>query len=134
MNPFNVGEVYKRAKLHDKYGGQRQGGISTPVKYPFILLFTGSKGELYGYRDKWQGNVFLYTGEGQRGNMEFKGGNRALKDSATSGEEIHLFEYKEKGYVEYVGQIEYTGYRIERGSDVEKHSRELIVFELEFVH
>lgn len=130
MNPFIVGEVYKRTEIHDKYGGQRQGGISTPAKYPFIFLFTGGTGEQYGYKDQPEGNVFLYTGEGQKGNMEFISGNRAIRDSATSGEELHLFKIIKKGYVEYIGPKSYTGYRIKQGYDVEKHSRELIVFEL----
>jgi len=131
MNPFVVGKIYKRTELHNKYGGQRQGGISTPAKFSFIFLFTGGTGALYGYKDKWQGNVFQYTGEGQRGNMEFIAGNRAIRDSVKNGEELHLFKFKEKGYVEYVGRFGYKGYHIENGPDVEKHSRELIIFELE---
>jgi len=134
MNLFIVGKIYKRTELHDKYGGQRQGGISTPAKYPFIFLFTGGTGERYGYKDKWQGSNFFYTGEGQKGNMEFVAGNRAIRDSVNNSEEIHLFKYKKIGYVEYIGELIYTGYRIEQGSDVEKHSRELIIFELKPVN
>lgn len=134
MNLFNVGEVYKRTELHEKYGGQRQGGISTPAKYPFIFLFTGGTGERYGYRDKWQGNSFFYTGEGQKGNMEFVSGNRAIKDSSDNDEELHLFKYKERGYVEYVGRMVYAGHCIEKGFDVDKLSRDLIVFELKPVN
>lgn len=134
MNPFIIGEIYKRTELHDKYGGQRQGGISTPAKYPYIFLFTGGTGERYGYKDRWQGNIFSYTGEGQKGNMEFVAGNRAIRDSEKNGEELHLFKYKKKGYVEYMVELIYTGYRIEQGSDVEKHLRELILFKLEPVY
>ena len=134
MNTFNVGEVYKRTELHDKYGGQRQGGISTPAKYPFIFLFTGGKGERYGYRDKWQGKTFFYTGEGQTGNMIFVGGNRAIRDSVKNNEELHLFKYKEKGYVEYVGEMEYINDHIEKGHDIDMHSRDLITFEFKLVN
>jgi hypothetical protein len=130
MKPFNVGEVYKRTEIHDKYGGQRQGGISTPAKYPYLFLFTGGTGERYGYKDKWQGNSFFYTGEGQKGDMLFLGGNRAIRDSSKNNEEIHLFSYKDKGYVEYVGQMEYVAHNIEKGTDVDMHARELIIFEL----
>lgn len=128
---FDVGQIYKRTEIHNEYGGQRQGGISTPAKLPYIFLFTGGSGTLYGYKDKWQGKVFQYTGEGQRGNMEFVAGNRAIKDSVKNGEELHLFVIKEKGYVEYAGQFTYKGYHIENGLDVEKKLRELIIFELE---
>lgn len=131
LNPFIVGQIYKRTDLHEKYGGQRQGGISTPAKFPYIFLFTGGSGEMYGYKDKWQGETFFYTGEGQIGHMEFVGGNRAIRNSISNGEDLHLFKIVKKGYVEYVGRMVYKGYKKESGVDVERHSRELIVFELE---
>jgi 5-methylcytosine-specific restriction enzyme A len=63
---FEVGRVYnRRLEIHEPYGGQSQGGISTPRDWPFIFLFTGESGEQYGYKDGWDDNgVFLYTGEG----------------------------------------------------------------------
>ena len=127
---FEVGEVYKRSVIHDMYGGQRQGGISTPSKHAFILLFSGGTGERYGYRDSWEGSKFMYTGEGQRGDMEFVRGNRAIRDSSGNGEDLHLFKSKRKGYVEYIGKMVCVGYRIERGHDIEMHGRDIIVFEL----
>jgi 5-methylcytosine-specific restriction protein A len=63
---FVQGQVYRRRDLHDRFGGQRQGGISTPTKHNVILLFTSEAGEQHGYSDGWSGDaVFLYTGEGQ---------------------------------------------------------------------
>jgi uncharacterized membrane protein YraQ (UPF0718 family) len=35
---FSPGRMYRRRELHEKFGGQRQGGISTPAKAPFIFL------------------------------------------------------------------------------------------------
>jgi hypothetical protein len=41
---FEVGRVYnRRLEIHQPYGGQRQGGISTPRDWPFIFLFTGEE-------------------------------------------------------------------------------------------
>jgi len=133
MSVFIVGEVYKRTELHEKYGGQRQGGISTPANHRLIFLFTGGKGERYGYRDKWQGKTFFYTGEGQRGDMVFISGNKAIRDSSKNNEQLHLFKYKEKGYVEYVGELEYISAHLEKGHDIDKHSRDLIIFELKLI-
>ena len=84
---FEVGNIYNRRNdIHDPYGGQRQGGISTPKDQPFVFLFTGESGEQYGYRDGWDVNgVFLYTGEGQVGDMEFRVGNRAVRDHGHGG-------------------------------------------------
>jgi 5-methylcytosine-specific restriction enzyme A len=33
---FIQGHVYRRSDLHNQYGGQRQGGISTPSQYPLV--------------------------------------------------------------------------------------------------
>jgi 5-methylcytosine-specific restriction protein A len=128
---FTVGEIYRRRELHEKYGGQEQGGISTPANHKFILLFTGDRGKEHGYSDEWKGNrVFLYTGEGQRDDMTFTRGNKAIRDHLEDGKELHLFENRTKGYVEYVGQMVFTGYHYEQGTDTDGNARQMIVFEL----
>ena len=52
----------------------RQSGISPSASHPFI--FSGSTGEAYGYEDGWQQaeQTFLYSGEGQLGDMNFTRG------------------------------------------------------------
>ena len=95
---FIQGHVYRRRDLHDRYGGQRQGGISTPSQYPFILLFTGESGEQHGYADGWSADgLFLYTGEGQQGDMAFVRGNAAIRDHIDQGKDLHLFAQVKKG-------------------------------------
>jgi 5-methylcytosine-specific restriction enzyme A len=89
---FEEGRIYRRCELHLHYGGQEQGGISTPAKYPVVFLFTGDSGEPYGYRDHWDDNKVLhYTGEGQVGDMVFVRGNKAVRDRVTNSEELHRF-------------------------------------------
>ena len=63
---FQVGQTYHRQKdIHDAYGGQRQGGISTPSGHPYVFLFTGDSGTQYGSRDEFRPDgTFWYTGEG----------------------------------------------------------------------
>ena len=74
------GKEYKRKELHDFYGGQRQGGIATPKEHPYIFIISSRRGEDHGYVDGWidENKFFLYTGEGQNGDMEFKSGNLSL--------------------------------------------------------
>lgn len=49
---FEIGRIYNRRKdLHAVFGGQQQGGISTPAPSPLIFLFTGDSGKQYGYED-----------------------------------------------------------------------------------
>jgi len=97
--PFGLGKIYNRhADIHGRYKGQEQGGISTPADAPFMFLFTGDTGEQYGYKDHLTSDgVFLYTGEGQVGDMEFVRGNKAIRDHAAGGKDLLLFEALGKG-------------------------------------
>ncbi len=94
MEMFTPGQTYRRrTDLHAHYGGQQQGGISTPTENPFIFIFTGESGEQYGYQDAFQPDgTFWYTGEGQEGDMDMVRGNRAIRDHHVKGKTIHLFE------------------------------------------
>ena len=128
---FRQGALYSRRGLHEEYGGQQQGGISTPARHRFIMLFTGGAGRQYGYQDSWTDNgLFLYTGEGQRGDMSFVRGNRAIRDHLQNSKELHLFEHVSKGTVRYVGRMICTGFHEGRGRDVDGNDRRVIVFEL----
>lgn len=84
---FEVGRNYRRVPdIHVPYGGSRQSGISPSGSHPLIFLFTGSTGAQYGYADAWTDDgVFLYTGEGQHGNMDFVRGNKAVRDHVANG-------------------------------------------------
>ena len=79
-HPFVVGALYhRRDDIHARFGGQMQGGISTPGYHPFVFIFTGEAGKAHGYSDFWESeDLFHYYGEGQAGDMEYKGGNRAI--------------------------------------------------------
>ncbi len=129
---FEKGKIYNRREdLHRKYGGQMQGGISTPAQHDFIMLFTSTTGEQYGYRDGWTDEGYLYTGEGQKGNMEFVRGNRAIRDHKENGKSLHLFEYASMGHVEYIGEMKYKTHKFQQGEDVNGDQRQIIVFVLE---
>jgi 5-methylcytosine-specific restriction protein A len=97
--PFEVGKIYDRQRdIHARFKGQEQGGISTPAGTPFIFLFTGETGEQYGYKDHWTDDgVYLYTGEGQVGDMEFVRGNKAIRDHSANSKDMLLFEALGKG-------------------------------------
>jgi 5-methylcytosine-specific restriction protein A len=126
-----VGQVYRRTSLHDYFSGQQQGGISTPTEHPVILIFTGASGEQYGYSDGFQPDgTFWYTGEGQIGDMTFRGGNRAIRDAGENGKTIHLFEEAQRSHVQYLGQATYLGYHTSRAPDKDGNDRQVIVFEL----
>lgn len=128
---FNVGQEIVRSNLHDLYGGQRQGGISTPVGHPVIFLFTGEEGSQYGYKDEWVSpEIFHYSGEGQRGDMGFARGNEAILTHMREGRDLHLFEYSRPRFVRYVGQMVCTGYHMADAPDIDGRNRKAIIFEL----
>ncbi|MBM4436886.1 MAG: HNH endonuclease [Actinobacteria bacterium] len=126
---FQIGQIYSRTDLHRAHGGQPQGGIATPRGFAGVLLFTGEGGQRYGYRDRWDGDVFRYTGEGQRGDMTFVRGNRAIRDHLQDGKDLHLFEIEPEG-CRYVGVFACGGWTVERGPDVDGSDRSVIVFDL----
>jgi len=128
---FIKGKTYIRREIHNNYGGQQQSGISTPANKPLIFLFSGDQGEQYGYRDGWtEDGIYLYSGQGQRGNMEFLHGNKAIRDHIENGKDLHLFEYVEQGKVRYVDQLVYTGFLNHEAPDLDGNLRTAIVFEL----
>jgi 5-methylcytosine-specific restriction protein A len=130
---FEKDRVYRRRDLHELHGGQRQGGISTPAGQPFILLFTGSSGEQYGYRDGWEadGTTFRYSGEGQEGSMQFAGGNAAIRDHAATGKDLYLFEADGRGKARYLGQMVCAEYEVVPNvPDRSQKPRDAIVFRL----
>jgi 5-methylcytosine-specific restriction enzyme A len=133
---FEVGRLYKRrTELHGRFGGQEQGGISTPTAYPIIFLFTGASGELYGYKDHFHtGGLYWYTGEGQRGDMAMARGNRAIRDHNKSGKVMHLFEEAERSWVRYMGEATYVAHHVEERPDVDGSLRSAIVFELDLAY
>ena len=128
---FEIGRVYRRADLLDEYGGQRYGGIATPRGHPVIFIFTGSEGLAHGYADEWDDDgVFHYFGEGQHGDMDFKGGNKAIRDHSENEKEIHLFSKVESRRVRYLGEMICAGFEWEDARDSADEERKAIVFQL----
>ena len=132
---FTRGNVYRRRHLHQLYGGQEQGGISTPSGHNMIFLFTSDRGQEHGYQDGWTDEgTFLYTGEGQKGDMQFVRGNKAIRDHMQNGKELHLFKQAGPAHVEYIGQMVYVGHHFKPGPDTQGNIRQLIVFELRLLN
>lgn len=131
--PFEIGKTYDRQRdIHAPFKGQEQGGISTPAGFPYVFLFTGDTGEQYGYKDDWTPDgVFLYTGEGQTGDMEFVRGNKAIRDHAAGGKDLLLFEALGKGQgIRYKGSFACASWEKREGPDREGNTRQVIVFHL----
>lgn len=129
---FETGRVYRRQELHDRYGGQRYGGISTPANHPIVILISGEEGAAYGYDDeRLDDGTLVYFGEGQVGPMAFTRGNAAIRDHIETGEELHVFRKVKDGFIRYEGQYVYTGHEIRSGiRDRGGNKRDAIAFRL----
>jgi 5-methylcytosine-specific restriction protein A len=128
---FVPDSVYRRRDLHRRFGGQREGRISIPAQRGLVFLFTGGTATQYGYRDSWTDDgLYLFAGEGQQGDMEFAGGNRAVLEHTGQGRDLLLFEYVRPGTVRYAGQMICAGFRTVRGPDMFGRNCKVIVFEL----
>ncbi len=130
---FTEGKTYNRRQdIHAKFGGNIQSGISPCANYPYVFLFTSPSGEEHGYQDKWVSNsVYIYSGEGQYGDMDLVRGNKAIKNHKADGRELHLFEKEQTGEYRYLGQFEYLGHEVKSGTDTDEKKRKVILFSLQ---
>jgi hypothetical protein len=104
---LNPGDAIERVKLHERYGGRKQGGIGPSRESPNVFVFSDpASGEQHGYIDTWRADgCFHYTGEGQRGDQQMKSGNRAILQHEAEGRALRLFTGA-RGTVIYEGEFE----------------------------
>ena len=124
---FKVGRTYNRKRdIHDRIGGNRQSGITNCSSAPYVLLFSNKSGSSYGYEDGWRAEdeVFIYTGEGQHGDMQWERGNKAIQDHTKNGKSLLLFEGSDtKGEVVFLGEFINSGFIETELPDVEGNIR-----------
>lgn len=128
---FEEGKIYnRRADIHTRFGGQQQGGIITPTRYPLVIIITGEEGLAHGYADRTRADgVFDYFGEGQVGHMQLQRGNLAIAAHAAEGKSLLLFRKTADG-LRFAGEMVYEKHHLETAPDREGNQREAIVFEL----
>ena len=130
--PFEVGKIYHRQdEIHKIYGGSAQSGIAPSGKFPYIFLFNTPSGKEAGYQDGWvDQDTYYYTGQGQKGDMLFVLGNKAILNHQADGKELHLFKRINNGNYEYLGQFKYQSHEILDGFDFDHVPRKIIRFTL----
>jgi 5-methylcytosine-specific restriction protein A len=131
---YELGKSYNRRQdIHARFRGQQQGGICTPANHPVVIVFTGETGRQHGYADGWTPEgVYRYYGEGQSGDMTWKGGSLAIRDHVGAGEDLLLFQTLGGGVVRFLGELfaptlhsaAYSGPRtgLQRTSVVHRHN------------
>jgi hypothetical protein len=135
MWDLEPGQEILRKILHQRFGGQQQGGISPSAQTPNIFIFYDPEtGEQHGYYDNWQADGCLhYTGEGQRGDQEMKSGNAAIYHHKSDGRSLRVFRGA-RGTVTYEGEFELDDIEPFQRTDAPETGngpvREVIVFRL----
>ena len=131
LTDFPIGSYWKRTDIHALLGGQEQGGISTPSKKPYIIIFSSPRGEEFGYEDGWNVDGFYhYTGEGQVGDMRWVRGNRSIRDHAQDRKILLVFETAKDGRRRFVGPMSYAGHYTKTLPDKNSNPRQGIIFKL----
>ena len=88
---LTIGKTYCRKDLLGAYGGQLRGASGSRRNFRSYFCF-GGQWKLYGYQDGWAEDeeLFEYTGEGQKGNMTFRAGNKTIRDHRKNGKDLLL--------------------------------------------
>lgn len=129
---IEVGVELRRHEIHETYGGQQQGGISSAPQAGSVFLFTGSTGQRYGYNyDGWQPDgSFHYTGEGRIGDQQLVRGN---KTTLRTDRTIRVFKEVRRSVVAYLGEFrldeEQPYYRADAPAE-DGEMRSVLVFRL----
>lgn len=129
---FIPGQVYnRRLDIHDRFGGQQQGGIITPANHNVVIVITGDQGLEHGYADKFDvDGSLLYFGEGQYGDMQFVRGNKQLRDHHSNGKTLYAFRSERAG-LRFLGEFRYVTHETVTAPDTSGTLRQAIRFRLE---
>lgn len=103
---FVIGNKYRRDDLISAFGGSFMRGINICKKTNTIVITSIHTGNRI-YDDKlFEGDIMLYTGEGQVGDQTLTVGNKAIYEAKSKNIPIYLFvRFKEQEYT-YFGEVE----------------------------
>ena len=130
MIELNCGDVLNNAELMKVFSCSPQGGMRRSLKTNSLVLVSNHVKSIYN--DRWELDVFHYTGTGTIGNQSLGfSQNKTLAESDENKVSVHLFEvFEEKSYV-YIGQVKLVGLPyFETQTDIDESPRQVCVFPL----
>lgn len=124
------GMYFTNQELMDTFGVASRGGMRRSLKNNVLLLIHNTIDSIY--KDRWEGDVFYYTGMGLTGNqsVDFHQ-NKTLANSGTNGVPVLLFEKNKENRYQYVAEVCLAGkpfYEIQK--DDNDNMRQVVVFPL----
>lgn len=130
IHGLKPGDVIDNDTLVDIFKVSPQGGMRRSRRTDSLVLVANHTRALYS--DRWEGNIFHYTGMGTVGDQSLNYmQNRTLAQSSHNGVDIYLFEVFQPKQYTFNGQVELARapYQ-ERQTDDEGRSRSVWVFPL----
>jgi len=127
---LNPGDTLISSQLTEIFRCSAQGGMRRSLKTQTLVIVAKHFDKVY--EDRWQDDVFHYTGMGRNGNQRLdRTQNRTLRDHETLGVSVHLFEQFVPAKYHYQGEVSLSDnpYQ-ERQPDVEGNDRLVWVFPL----
>lgn len=132
------GQTILRKKLHQVYGGIRQGGISPSNSSRNVFIFSDdAANKEHGYeRDYWLDDMtFIYCGDGQKGNQALSNRNGTILNHVSQGRKLRLFS-PVSGLVTYLGELVIDNenpYTLKEGVGRDGMPRTVVMFKLKRV-
>lgn len=107
-----------------------QGGMRRSLRTNTLVLVSD---QTKVYRDRWENNIFLYTGMGLTGDQDFYYmQNKTLYESRINGVDVHLFEVFAPKQYTYMGKVELAAEPyMEQQGDQNHNPRHVCIFPLQ---
>ena len=124
------GQILRNDEIVSIFQCAPQGGMRRSKRTNSLVLISDHTKALY--EDRWEGDVFHYTGMGRVGDqkLDFQQ-NKTLAESTTNGVDLYLFEvFRENEYV-FMGQVELADQPYQdQQLDIENNLRLVWIFPL----
>ncbi|MEM2518507.1 MAG: YDG/SRA domain-containing protein [Candidatus Bathyarchaeia archaeon] len=115
-----------------RYSGNLKVGVSHVV-LTTVLNKTPEESVENPYKDRFEGESLLYTGEGRFGDQQMTRGNLVLKMQMEKRFPIFVFERKAPGKYVFLGQYNVVSVQTEKQHDAHGKIRNVFIFKLEKV-
>ncbi|SFB80084.1 5-methylcytosine-specific restriction enzyme A [Marinospirillum celere] len=105
IDKLKPNDVLDGDELCSTFGCSNQGGMRRSLASNTLVIVSNYVKSIYD--DRWDGDIFYYTGTGTKGDQDFNySQNKTLYHSRSNGVRVHLFEvHKNKEYL-YIGEVE----------------------------
>lgn len=128
--PINQGEIIPYESLQKIFSVGVPRGMLRSTKTNSLVLVSYSYGKIF--RDRWEGDTFYYTGEGQVGDQSIaEEYNKTLTESDTNRVNLFLFRVFHPNQYLFIGEVELLNKPLtETQPDKNKEPRSVYLFPL----